>query len=481
MPDDKPLLLGVHGRERISRLFELDLVIARPAGHYTDDELDQLLKAPCALTLGPRPGDVVHGLLERIELIDSERHALARYVVRVVPNVWLLTLEHKSRIYQDTTVPDLVRTVLSTYGLKEGTHFRVSMRHPAKSPKHEYLVQYQESDWDFLQRWLEHEGFFYWFSHSAEGEMLVITDDNGDATPIEDPATVSYRERNNLSTGRVATIWSWNLLQRRIPARVVLMDYNYRTPSVALNATEVVDAQRGFGTVFMYGDNFKDKDVGAALAKVRAERFLCERRTFTGRTDCARFRAGHSFELENHYEAAFDAKYLITALDHRVGYPLRPDRDDLKEDPQRYLARFEAIPLNVAYRAERVTPWPRIHGVMHAKIDSDTSGKYADIDNQGRYRVRMPFNTNNSAKGGKASRWIRMAEPYAGAGYGTHYPLHKGTEVLIGHIDGDPDRPIIVGAVPNPETQSPSTSRNATQSVTQTASGIRIEMEDLQS
>ena len=246
-----------------------------------------MLKAPCALTLGPRPGDVVHGLTESIELIDSERHAVARYVLRMVPNVWLLTLEHKSRIYADTTVPDLVRTVLATYGLKEGTHYQVRMNYPAKSPKHEYIVQYQESDWDFLQRWLEHEGFFYWFSHSAEGETLVITDDNADATPIDDPSAISYRERNNLSTGRVATIWSWNLRQRRIPARVLLMDYNYRTPNVALTAMEEVDAERGFGTVVMYGDHFKNQDVGAALAKVRAERLLCERRTFTGRTDCA--------------------------------------------------------------------------------------------------------------------------------------------------------------------------------------------------
>ncbi len=79
------------------------------------------------------------------------------------------------------------------------------------------------------------------------------------------------------------------------------------------------------------------------------------------------------------------------------------------------------------------------------------------------------------------SRWVRKAQPYAGAGYGMHFPLHKGTEVLIAHIDGDPDRPLIVGAVPHAATPSPVTVGNATQSVIQSATGIRIEMEDSQS
>src|SRR5262249_23709591 len=145
-------------------------------------------------------------------------------------------------------------------------------------------------------------------------------------------------------------------------------------------------------------------------------------------------------------------KYLITAIEHRVGFPVLWDGDgsdgEAGEAPQRYAARFEAIPLGVEFRPERVTPWPTIHGTMHAQIDADTSGQYASIDAEGRYKVRMPYDMNLN-KGGKASRWIRMAQPYAGAGYGQHHPLHKGTEVLITHIDGDPDRPIITGAVPN--------------------------------
>ena len=480
LPDDDIRLRGVWGRERIGRLFEFDLLLSRASGPLSPEELDDMLRAPAVVALGPRPKDRVHGLLERVELIDSTRTVAARYMARLVPNVWLLTLSRTCAVYQDLSIPDLVRAVLGRYGMQEGKHFEVLVRRGDKSPTREHIVQYQESDWDFLQRWLEHEGFFYWFEHGEEGEKLIVADENSDASEIDDPSVIKYRERNNLSTGGEATIWDWNLVQRRIPARVAMLDYNYRTPSVPLLASEVVDTERGFGTVFEYGDHFKDSGEGKALAKLRAERYKAMRRTLTGRTDCSRFRVGHSFELENHHDASHDARYLLTSIEHRVGEPIHASPEIAAQGPQRYSARFEAIPFDVEYRPPRRTPWPRIDGIIQGVIESDTSGDYAQIDAEGRYKVRLPFDVSGK-KGTKASRWVRMAQPYSGAGYGTHHPLHKGTEVLLAHVGGDPDRPIIVGSVPNPRTKSPSTSANATQSVTQTASGIRVEMEDRQS
>src|SRR5262245_31908840 len=98
LPDDHVRLRGVWGRESLSRLFEFDLVLQREKP-YTHDELDQLLKAPCAIALGPRKGDVVHGLLRTIEELDHERQDDARYVATMVPNLWLLTMTRTSRLY----------------------------------------------------------------------------------------------------------------------------------------------------------------------------------------------------------------------------------------------------------------------------------------------------------------------------------------------------------------------------------------------
>src|SRR5262249_27870817 len=154
----------------------------------------------------------------------------------------------------------------------------------------------------------------------------------------------------------------------------------------------------------------------------------------------------------NHSSADQDGEYLITVVEHSAGWI-----GDAR-GPSHYRADFKAIPKSVPFRPLRATPRPNIGGVMHAHVDSDGAGQYAQIDQLGRYRVRMPFDGSDNAGSG-ASRWIRMAQHYSGPGYGSHFPLHKGAEVLLVHVDGDPDRPIIVASIPNPTTLTPSTSQ----------------------
>lgn len=459
------------GREELSRLFHFDLVLKKAKGPLTPQQIDDMLKAPCALGLGPGQHDIVHGLLESIELLEVVRDDHATYQARMVPQAYLLTLSRTNRIFQNQTVAQMIEAILGTYNMVAGEHYAMLI---SGGTTHEYVVQYEESDWAFIQRWLEAEGAYYWFEHTAKGDKIVFADANDDSSPIAEPLDVPYREINNLGAAQ-DTIWNWTFDQQRIPARVTVIDHNYRTPSVPLLATAPTNEDLGFGTVFRYNEHFKDNAAGEAVAKVRAERVLCERRTFQGQSDCGRLRVGHHFNLSDHFSD--DGSYLITAVSHdgRANSALGAGAAVMA-----YRAKFEAIPMDVQFRPELCTEWPSIHGVLHAHIDSDGDGKVAQIDDQGRYKVRLPFDGSGNA-GSSSSRWIRMAQPYSGAGYGQHFPLHKGAEVLLAHIDGDPDRPIIIGAVPCMHTLTPATSANASQSVIQTPTGIRIEMEDQQS
>jgi type VI secretion system secreted protein VgrG len=134
-----------------------------------------------------------------------------------------------------------------------------------------------------------------------------------------------------------------------------------------------------------------------------------------------------------------------------------------------------------AYRPSRATKCPRIDGVLTGVIEprvDGVMGQLAELDDQGRYTVRFYFDP--APLGGRplSTHRVRMIQQHSGPNYGTHLPLKAGTEVLVVFVDGDPDRPLIVGSVHNPATPTPVTSRNPSMSRIVTASGIMIEMKD---
>ncbi|MFO0612385.1 MAG: type VI secretion system tip protein TssI/VgrG [Polyangiaceae bacterium] len=471
------LLLGVRGADEMNGLYELDLVFGREKGPLRATQIDALFAAPCAVSLGPTRDDLVRGVLSALRQVDTVAGEPAVYVARLVPTAALLTLSRTNRIFHDLTVPELAASVLSGYGLVPGKHFRVEGT--KRDVRREYIAQYQESDWDFLQRWLEHDGLSSWFEQTTAGERLVIAEAGAGSSRIAAPSAIGYRARSNKSTGGEATIWAWEKQRTRVSARSVVFDYNYRAPHVRLVAKAVADPM-GFGTVMDYGGHFSTTPEAERFATIRAEAIACRRLVYTGETDTPRVRAGHVFEFAGHHDEDHHGAYLVTRVDFSVGahVPAPGISDDTwRAGSHRYAARFTAVPSAARWRPELRTPKPRIHGVMNGHIDSDAAGEFAQIDEQGRYQVSVAFDSAHK-QGVTMSRWIRMAQPYAGPGYGAHHPLHRGTEVLVAYVDGDPDRPVIVGAAPNPRTISPSTRVNPTQSVTESATGVRIEMED---
>ena len=462
---------AIEGTERLSALYEFRVRFRHDAGLLSEDELSQVLLAPCALALGPDDDDVVKGIAREVTVLQAVEGRPTLYEVTVVPAVWLLTVSKMSRIYQKMSVKDMAKDVLERYGLGSSQHF--DLRIDAPDPR-EFCVQYHESDWDYLQRWFEHEGYFYWFEHSADGgETLVVADSNRAARPIPGNAALPYRDLGGLNRA-VDSVFDWRSTQRRVAARVVLKDYNDQKPLLAMVGHAEVNGKGGLGTFLEYGDNFDSPSLGNKLAKKRAEMLRAGQLTLSGVTDCPRFHVGHTFSLTGHFETEHDREYLITKIVHHLGPIAAAGGGEMAMGLR---ASFEAIPRSVQFRPERTTEWPSIHGLMHGHVDSDRSGKLSTLDAQGRYRVRLPFDTTGS-KGEAASMWVRMAQPYSGPGYGTHHPLHKGTEVLLAFYDGDPDRPVIVGTVPNRVTPGPSAAENASQSMTRTASGIEITMDD---
>ncbi len=476
LPAETFTVVRFRGEEGLSRCYRFEVeVVAETA----DLNLAAVLAAPAALTVSRPEGDVpFQGILAEFEqLHQMDNYVFYRAVI--VPRLWWLGLTHHNQVFLNQTVPQILETCLKDGGL---TELDFELRLQREYPEWEYVCQYGESHLAFVSRWMEREGIYYYFEQDVGRDKVILTDTKVAHGPLPDGETLHYSTPSGLQHfHREEVLFELRCRQRLLPKRLVLKDYNYETPSLELSGQADV-APQGRGEVYLYGEHFRTPTEGAALAAVRAEELLCRERVFAGSSTVPYLRPGYTFQVPDHYRADFNGTYLTTALTHegsQAAYLLAGLGGELTagEREPYYRNTFEAVPAGVQYRPARVTAKARLYGTLNAKVDGAGSGQYAELDGQGRYKVVLPFDVSGR-KDGKASAWVRMMQPYAGAGHGMHFPLHKGTEVLLTFIDGDPDRPVIAGAVPNAETPSVVKDANQTMATIQTGGSNKIAIED---
>jgi type VI secretion system secreted protein VgrG len=491
----EPLLVAsAAGFEALSKPYEFHLEFI---SRQTDVKLEELVRHPASLGLKvPSSGGGttvrmrtvrIHGVLSSFEQLDRQQEWV-RYRGVLVPRLWKLGLSVQSRTFLNKDVTEIVKEVLEAEvaGKKRLTSKDFEFKVNRKPPKREYVVQYQETDLAFISRWLEYEGIFYHFEQTEQGEKIVFTDDPGSCPDLPGAPTIPYRPASegrsrpagadDAETATQEAVSAFLCRHKEVPSKVVLKDYNYRTPGVAIEAEATVDSKDD-GEVYRYGEHYKDKAEGKALAKVRAEEIKCRQRVFSGKSDVRSFRAGSKFPLGEHYRSDFNGGpgYLLVEVRHQAAQAY--GSTGAPSGPMQYENEFVSVPADAPFRPERLTPWPSVAGFLHGAVDAGGDGKYAELDDQGRYKVKLPLDRSDR-KDGKASRFVRMGQPYGGSGMGFHSPLHKKTEVILGHAGGDPDRPVILSSVPNPETPSVVTSSNQTQCDWKSGGNNEIRFED---
>ncbi len=475
LSEDTFQVVRFHGNEGISKLYEFTIEL------FSEDpeiDLGAVLRNPATLTIYRDDGEErrIHGIPSQFEQLHEDGERIF-YRAVLVPRLWQADLYHENQLFLDKTVPDIIEEILRQTGLTTDDY---ELRLTRSYPEWEYICQYKETDFDFISRWMEREGIYYYFQQTQEMEKLIITDNSASHENIPDTSTIEYHPPSSIRAREEEIVRELVCRQKMLPRRVILRDYNYRRPDLDLRAEADVDPQ-GRGDVYSYGEHFKTPEEGNALAAIRAEEILCGEVMFYGEGTVAGFCPGFLFDLSGHYRDSYNRSLLITELEHQGDQAralLGTDERSTDGDSQLlYSNRSTCIPADVQYRPARSTPKPRFFGTMNARVDAAGDGQYAELDDDGRYRIRLPFDQSDR-QDGRASRYVRMAQPYAGADYGMHFPLHRGTEVLLTFIDGDPDRPIISAAVPNPETRAPVTSENQTQCFIMTGGGNHIYTED---
>ncbi|HKJ69002.1 MAG TPA: type VI secretion system tip protein TssI/VgrG [bacterium] len=464
-------VLSFEGDEELSRNYEyrFELLSEEP-----DIDSGKILnkKATLVVSLGEDEPLKVHGIISQFEQRGRTPDYVSYHAV-LVPRFWWTTLNYQSQIFQEMDVEEIVTKVLKDSGFASGDfEFQLNESYPVR----EFVVQYRESDFNFINRWLEHYGIFYYFDQSNDTDKIIFADANDAFPMIDGPEEVFYNP-NKDPLSEKETIGEFVYRGRIVTGSSRLKDYNYLFPNKQMMVESSLNGAYP-GNFYDYGDHFHDEKAGGLLVKVRNEEQICPSKLFHGLSDCRFFRPGYRFQMSEHYRQDWNAEFILT----RVSYEgtqrglfsrLGPDR----MNKPTYQNVFEAIPSDAVYRPPRVSSKPKIDGIMNAKVDASGNGQYAEVDDQGRYKVILPFDLSGK-QNGEASKYIRLAQPYSGPDYGIHFPLHKDAEILLAFIDGDPDRPIIVGAPPNPANASPVTNANQPQNVIRTAAANEMVMDD---
>ena len=424
------------GEEAISQLFHFQILLTckDPNVAFAD-----VIGKPALLTLDTSESEPrhIHGIVSRFVLGDEGKKFTA-YHATLVPSVWRLVHRHDSRIFQELTVPDIIEKVLKGAGLGGGD-YKLFME--GNHPVREYCVQYRESDWAFLCRLMEEEGIFYFFQHAEGQDVLMMGDGPSAHNPIVAPDTIAFKSSlGAMAHGESVSRFAYSEEVR--PGKVTLSDFNFKKPSLSLLGAEQAALDDDL-EVYDYPGEYEVPADGTSLAKIRLEEWQTVRKVGEGDSGCMRFTPGYLFTLSDHSRDACNRKYLLTRVRHGGSQPQMGEA--ASAGGMSYTQSFQVIPDDVPYRPARRTPRPTIKGVQTA-IVVGPSGEEIYTDEHG--RVKAHFHWDRLGKrDDKSSCWIRVSQVWAGPGWGAMYIPRIGQEVVVDFIEGDPDRPIIVGRV----------------------------------
>jgi type VI secretion system secreted protein VgrG len=479
MPLDTFRVIEFIGHEAISECYRFTI---RAVAFDTELKFEDGIGVTASLFVRGKEYDIIHyGVITAFTQVpDSDGTVMLNhtYEFTLEPRLRWASYTVQSRIFQNEDVLQIAEKVLKPY-LKKDQDFKIDCKYEASGSyaKREFTVQYNESDLDFFQRLLEDEGMFYFFDHSGEHEVLMVTNKKENVKPMENTPKLDFRPDTGMHADSGESVESLQKTMRWVSgSRTTVKDYNYRTPESPVMG--VVDMKGATGEFYHYGDHVKTADEAKRLAQIRSEMFFCQREIYRGTSTARSMHSGHRFTLEHADAEGFNGDYLVTRVTHRgdLAEDVTSDAKAANRTRPHYTNSFEAIPAAVQYRPVLKTAKPKAAGILTAKVDGQ-KGSYAYIDEEGRYRMKLFFDRSDD-KDGKASKAIRLAQPYAGAGYGMHFPLHTGTEIAVGFVDGDLDRPVGLGAIPNPSKGSPVSAGNKHQNMMKSHSGNSMTLED---
>ena len=405
LADDVLLVHSVEGEESISHLFSY-----RVALYSTNAAVDFTLivgkTVTVSIALSSGGARYINGVVGRFSQAGSDARYVS-YIADVRPSLWLLTMSADCRIFQNMTVPDIIRQVFSGLGFSA---FKDSLT--ATYTARNYCVQYRETAFAFVSRLMEEEGIFYFFTHDSSSHTMVLADDTSSWGTCTGLSAARYGGRQgDLDADDVIT--NCSVEQAVTTGQYQTDDYNFLTPATDLLATASgSDTSR---SVYDYPGLYTAQGDGETITSKRLASFEIDGSRIVGAGLCRSFVAGAKFTLAGHYRADANTDYVIRGL-------------SLRANQESYSNTFEGFIATTTFRPPLATPRPFIAGTQTAVVVGK-SGEEIWTDQYGRIAVQFHWDRvgqNNE----KSSCWIRVSQGWAGKSWGTIFLPRVGQEVV---------------------------------------------------
>jgi type VI secretion system secreted protein VgrG len=456
-PLGKDVLLAerLNGVEGISELFSYQLELL--AG--IDSDVDPKDIVGKKVSVGIEADDngtkrYISGIVSSFDLGGGDDE-FKSYRACIVPNVWVLNLNKNTRVFQDKTVIDVIKEVLGVYSISP------ALDTSATYTPMEYCTQYRETDFQFISRLMEQHGILYYFKHTKDDHILTLQDNSRGLKPCEIQSTFRYAPEENDSEGY------YDLVVQTLASRSAMVTGKYtdwdfsfiqynsvRDPQGKLtagplgaNSNEQYDyADSAAAYLKKEGSDGKIKDLASFFETIRRDSGDAGAVVVEGGSNAVCMETGYTFNLEEHPQSSLNQKYLVIHAEHTV-QQLPSYRTGTKTIVKPYSNKFTAIPSSITFRPPIKTVKPVVHGMHTGKVVVP-SGEESFMDKYGRVCVQFWWDRNRKANT-PDNTLLRVAQSWAGKGWGTYFWPRKDDEVLIDFMEGDPDQPIVVGSVYN--------------------------------
>lgn len=471
---DSPVfkVVRMSGDEGISQLYSYDVLLAVSGVSDLQAFFGDMMKKRVLLTVmsGGKTRKIT-GIVSECALVGTSVEYLF-VSARIVPKITMLNESCGSEVFLDKSVPDIINEIISretsTYGDVKMDSSGLTSNNYQKIPM---VSRFNESPWAFVCRLMERYGIYFYFDFpesaedddpkSAQGvkyENLVLSDRKSrEAKPDIGEFYAGVKGINDVMCFTESKTYF-----RRVPQKAGVSSYDLdKTRTSKLFPANDMDVQisptysnvfegMSSGTAAEFESGF-NSDQCEFFASISAERKACASQESVLAGTCPLCRPGIIIGFMDILTNRETKDYLIKSVHHsgcQSGFGFA-GLGDSYADQSYYKNDVTAIPSDLQFRPALKTPVPKMYGFIPAIVEGEDASSFSPImDNLGRYRIKLPYDSSSN-EAGQSSCWVKFMTPYGGNvnNIGMHFPLLKDTQVMIGFIDGDVDKPFIAGTL----------------------------------